>query len=69
MNPREAWPADRSGSSLSAVEAHVKADSTTPACRSYRLCDPRMCLREASSERSRTNSFAVTGEAVPRSRL
>jgi hypothetical protein len=45
MNPRETQAGGSARDNLSAVEAHVKADSTTPACRLDRLCGPHVSPR------------------------
>lgn len=45
MNPRESLPGGSVRLIVSAAEAHVKADSTTPAFRSIRLCDPPVSPR------------------------
>jgi hypothetical protein len=64
MNPRETQAGGSARDHLSAVEAHVKADSTTPACRLDRLCDPPMSptglVRKVTE-----HGFASTGEAMP----
>jgi hypothetical protein len=60
MNPRETQSRRIGRDNLSVIEAHVKADSMTPACRSDRLCDPPV-FRRRSSERSRWNMVSSFG--------
>jgi hypothetical protein len=69
MNPRETQAGGSARDHLSAVEAHVKADSTTPACR-FRSVVRSACVSERPRPKGHgKHGFAHKGEAMPHSRL